>query len=178
MTQACGQYYVMGAPWAIRDYPRFPHRELLLDSSRCCRLLDTFHMLCVWLHCWHQVHVRAFSMLFVPKPALNNRCHTPAAGGKPAVCKTLTLVLGVCRHFLSVAVLKRIVDALTFVKINVLHWHIVDNQSFPSKQTLITAQSLSQSDMILRLCSWHVHLDKACIFPFRRGAALVNMSVS
>jgi hypothetical protein len=39
------------------------------------------------------------------------------------------------RHFLPVAVLKRVLDALPYVKINVLHWHIVDNQSFPSKSS-------------------------------------------
>lgn len=55
-------------PWYIHDAPRFPHRELLIDSSR---------------------------------------------------------------HFLPVPALKQIIDSLPYAKINVLHWHIVDNQSFP-----------------------------------------------
>lgn len=36
------------------------------------------------------------------------------------------LMVDTSRHFLDVATLKRIIDAMLFSKLNVLHWHIVD----------------------------------------------------
>jgi len=35
------------------------------------------------------------------------------------------------RHFEPVQTLKNLIDSLTYAKINVVHWHIVDSQSFP-----------------------------------------------
>ena len=35
------------------------------------------------------------------------------------------------RHFLPVATLLHVVDALPYAKLNVLHWHLTDTQSFP-----------------------------------------------
>ena len=35
------------------------------------------------------------------------------------------------RHWQSITMLKRLVDSLSFAKLNTLHWHIVDDQSFP-----------------------------------------------
>ncbi|EKX37501.1 hypothetical protein GUITHDRAFT_78031 [Guillardia theta CCMP2712] len=61
-------YRVLHAPWQVKDKPRFPHRELLVDSAR---------------------------------------------------------------HFLPVRVLKDLLSSLSFAKINVLHWHLADTQSFP-----------------------------------------------
>lgn len=35
------------------------------------------------------------------------------------------------RHFLPVRSILRIIDAMAWVKLNVLHWHLVDDQAFP-----------------------------------------------
>lgn len=41
------------------------------------------------------------------------------------------LMVDSARHFETLASLRHIIDSLPFAKINVLHWHMVDTQSFP-----------------------------------------------
>jgi len=61
-------YMIAAAPWKVMDAPRFPHRGLMIDTSR---------------------------------------------------------------HFLPLHVIYRAIDSLPYAKLNVLHWHNSDSESFP-----------------------------------------------
>ena len=35
------------------------------------------------------------------------------------------------RHYQTLRMLNRLLDSMSYAKLNVLHWHVVDDQSFP-----------------------------------------------
>ena len=68
------------------------------------------------------------------------------------------------RHFETVNTIKRLITSLAFSKINVLHWHMSDSQSFPFE---------SKTHPKLWTASWSVQerysqLDIADVIEFAR----------
>ncbi|KAI9028383.1 glycoside hydrolase superfamily [Hyaloraphidium curvatum] len=61
------------------------------------------------------------------------------------------LMLDTARHFVPVPTLKKVLQAMSFAKLNVLHWHIVDSQAFPLR--LAEAPELSASEPFDRIYS-------------------------
>ena len=53
-----------------------------------------------------------------------------------------SLMIDTARHYLDVDTIYRIIDAMLYIKLNVLHWHIVDEDAFP--MVVPTVPELSQ----------------------------------
>ena len=57
------------------------------------------------------------------------------------------LLIDTARHFLPVASIKSVIDSMPMNKLNVLHWHVVDAESFPLN-VMFTLLSLINSSPI------------------------------
>ena len=56
------------------------------------------------------------------------------------------LLIDSARHFLPVSYIKRVIDNMALLRLNVLHWHLVDSESFPVESE--TFPNLTQA-------AWH-----------------------
>ena len=52
-------------------------------------------------------------------------------------------MLDTSRHFLSISTLKRLIEAASWNKLNMFHWHVVDDPSFP--YTSLTYPEMSRA---------------------------------
>ncbi len=40
-------------------------------------------------------------------------------------------MIDTARHFLKVSTIQRLIDTMPFSKLNIIHWHMMDDESFP-----------------------------------------------
>ncbi|KAJ4719811.1 Beta-hexosaminidase [Melia azedarach] len=79
------------------------------------RALETFSQLCYFDYETKSVQVYKAPWYIQDKPRFAFR----------------GLLLDTSRHYLPVDVIKQIIESMSYAKLNVLHWHIIDEQSFP-----------------------------------------------
>ncbi|XP_050210712.1 beta-hexosaminidase 1 [Mercurialis annua] len=79
------------------------------------RGLETFSQLCTFDYGTKSVQIHKAPWYIQDKPRFAYR----------------GLLLDTSRHYLPIDVIKQIIESMTYAKLNVLHWHIIDEQSFP-----------------------------------------------
>ncbi|PIN10376.1 Beta-N-acetylhexosaminidase [Handroanthus impetiginosus] len=77
--------------------------------------LETFSQLCHYNFSSRGIQVHQVPWTIVDQPRFSYR----------------GLLIDTASHYLPLPVIKKVIDSMTYAKLNVLHWHIVDSQSFP-----------------------------------------------
>ncbi|XP_042511208.1 beta-hexosaminidase 1 [Macadamia integrifolia] len=79
------------------------------------RGLETFSQLCSFNYGTKSVEVHKAPWLIQDEPRFVFR----------------GLLLDTSRHYLPIGIIKQVIESMSYAKLNVLHWHIIDEQSFP-----------------------------------------------
>ena len=82
------------------------------------RGLETFSQLVIFNYT--NLYYNTWDAVIVDKPRFGHR----------------GIMIDTSRHFLSVPVIKSVIDSLAYAKFNTLHWHVTDAQSFPMESRL------------------------------------------
>ncbi|XP_077225335.1 beta-hexosaminidase 3-like isoform X1 [Tasmannia lanceolata] len=77
--------------------------------------LQTFSQLCHFNFTTRIIEVHLVPWIIVDQPRFSYR----------------GLLIDTSRHYQPLPMIKNVIDAMAYTKLNVLHWHIVDTQSFP-----------------------------------------------
>ncbi|XKL60387.1 hypothetical protein PGB90_001403 [Kerria lacca] len=76
------------------------------------------------------------------------------------------LLVDTSRHYIPVTIILRILDAMVYSKMNVFHWHITDDQSFPFQS--VSYPLLSQEGAYDRYLAIYTHLEIKRIIEYGR----------
>ncbi|KEH21878.1 putative beta-N-acetylhexosaminidase [Medicago truncatula] len=79
------------------------------------RGLETFSQLCSFDYTTKTVQIQKAPWSIQDKPRFAYR----------------GLMLDTSRHYLPINVIKQVIESMSYAKLNVLHWHIIDEESFP-----------------------------------------------
>jgi hexosaminidase len=116
-------YFIPSTPMQIDDAPRYPHRGRIPAQChlRCCFFdrqagLVPDCSIPDQSECWYRKLPHTDANIFRDFPY----CTSP-----------LGMLLDTSRHFQPISFMRQTIDALSYAKYNVLHWHAVDTQSFP-----------------------------------------------
>ncbi|CAI5461628.1 unnamed protein product [Closterium sp. Yama58-4] len=105
-----------GNPTARRGNASSTHATIRANTTTgVLRALETLAQLCVFDFVARVVTIRGSPLLIRDAPRFHHR----------------GLLIDTARHFLPVPVMERVIDSMAYAKLNVLHWHMVDTQSFP-----------------------------------------------
>ncbi|MQM13692.1 hypothetical protein Taro_046615 [Colocasia esculenta] len=103
--------------WEDRHYfAREAWRNRLANTVYgAIRGLETFSQLCIFNYKTKLVEVHKAPWYIQDEPRFTYR----------------GLMLDTSRHYIPVNVIKQVIESMSYAKLNVLHWHIIDEESFP-----------------------------------------------
>ena len=78
------------------------------------------------------------------------------------------LMIDTARHYQTLASIRHVIDSLPVAKLNVLHWHMVDTQSFPFRSTSTPALSHGSYAQAGQYPQQYSHGDVAAIVEYAR----------